>query len=714
MSSTQIFLRLALFAAAAGSLHAQFAFSYRSLVNPAPVTVGNNGTIALPGALVGTPTAITLIGQNTSADPWRITSVAVSSTAFKPGPAPSLVPPQNSFTLDVSFTPASVVQTTATLTINATSAAAGPAPPSAVFNFFLVGGGLAPQLVSSYILNPDGNQVALQDSDSIIFPPTTLNATATATFVIVNRGNGPGTVRSATLSGTPVFKISGLPLLPAQVDPNKDLRFTLSFTPVVRDPASASLRVDLGDRVLNIGVTGQGSGAVLSYEFSAGDTTAAVNPGDTLHLPGAGLGATATGVVRVRNTGNSDARVAAISISGPAFSIVNQPPLPATVAQGGALSITLAFNPKDSGLSTGRLLVDAAAFNVDGMGTGSKLTYSSRVGSTVAPIADGGSLSFPNTIVGESSSVSIQVTNSGNAPASVSAVGAVPAVFGLKSMPALPVTVAPGQTTEFAVEFTPTSTGAITGTLQIDDRAIPLRAVGAAPPALPAVSFTGLPDSLAPLQQPSVGLTLEQPYVSDLSGKLILAFTPDSVVDDPSVQFASGGRSIDFRIPANTTQAVFGDSGKSVQFQTGTLAGSIALSASFAVRAMDITPPVPPGKSVLLPADVPQIRNVRLGSRTANSFELLITGFSTTRSVNQFALTFTPAPGANLATTSLNIDVTGPFTSWYQSDAAKPFGGQFTASVTINAAGDIAAVQSVSVTVTNARGTSTPVSVNVQ
>jgi len=708
----QSLFRLLLFAGAAASLHAQFTFSYRSTANPTPVSVSNNGSMNFPAALVGASSGITVIGANTTAETWNVTNITVSSNLFKLSTTATSVPGGNTFLLNVTFTPTSATPATATLTVQLASAVSPSA--FATYNFFLSATGQAPQLVSSYILNPDGNQVALGDTGTIPFSPTAVGATSTATFIIVNRGNGTGSVRGVTLNGA-AFRLSGLPLLPADVDPGRDIRFTVIFAPTTRETLTGTLAVVLGDRSLNITLTGQGTGAVLSYETApAGGAFTPITPQQTMHVPDAAVGSTSTVTVRVRNTGNADTRITAISISGAGFRVTDLPSLPAALTQGGALTFTVAFTPTTAGVATARLFIDSVSFTVEGTGTGAKLTFSSRIGSTVTPIADGGSVSFPNTAVGETSELFIQISNTGNAAASVNAISATPAAFKLGGLPSLPVSIPAGQTVEFSVTFGPTAVGTTSGTLQIDDRGIALRGVGNAPPALPSVSFSGLGDSTGPLQQPSVGVTLAGPYSLDLTGRLTLSFTPDSFVDDPSVQFASGGRTVDFRIPANTTQAIFGESAQTVQFQAGTVAGVISVSATFAAGGANVTPSTPPSKSVVLPAAAPQIRNVQIGTRTASSFEVLITGYSTTRSVTQFSLAFSPAAGASLGTTSFDVNVDAPFSTWFQSATGRSFGSQFTASLIVNVAGDINAVQSVSVTATNPRGASNSVSANLR
>ena len=129
---------------------------------------------------------------------------------------------------------------------------------------------------------------------------------------------------------------------------------------------------------------------------------------------------------------------------------------------------------------------------------------------------------------------------------------------------------------------------------------------------------------------------------------------------------------------------------------------------------MDLTPPQPLAKSVVLAAGPPQLQKVAIGARSASSFELLITGYSTPRSLSSITLNFTQAQGKSLQTSSLTLDAATAFTSWYQSAASTATGSQFTASVTINVSGDASAVQSVSATATNSQGASGAVSVSLQ
>jgi len=84
-----------------------------------------------------------------------------------------------------------------------------------------------------------------------------------------------------------------------------------------------------------------------------------------------------------------------------------------------------------------------------------------------------------------------------------------------------------------------------------------LTGIGNAPPALGPYTISGPSGTVAPFLQPSVGLTLADPYPVALTGVLALSDTSDAFPIDPAVQFVTGGRSLPFTIAANTTQALF-------------------------------------------------------------------------------------------------------------------------------------------------------------
>jgi hypothetical protein len=689
-----------------------FTYSYRTSVNSTLQQVTPNSDITAPPTGIGLSSTVTLIITNGSAATWTLNQATLAgSPAFKltldPSNPPTAIPPNATALLSFSFTPTAAGTLSGTLNLSFSNG--GQTLPQ---SFFVTGVGQQPNFITSYILQPTGNQVAIANGATLAFPGTNLNATASATFIIANNGTGPGIVNSVSISGQ-AFHISGLTLVPATVQPNTNIQFTITFTPTTRGGAAGSLAINLaGTGAINIPLSGSGLSAALTYTATIGSQSSALTAGGGLSVPPTNLGSSSTVAITVTNDGDAPAAINGVSVVGSGFSLSNVPAVPATIAPGNSFAFTLTFKPTASGAATGTLNIDSASFALSGTGIGASLTYTSVIGSTSTPLTADANLVFPNTNVGATNTISIVVANAGNAPATVSGISISGTGFSIPTVPQLPATLNAGASLQFFIAYTATNTSSTTGVLQIDSFGINLRGNGNPPPAISAVAFGSVPTTAQALQQPSVGLSLAQPYPMDLTGKLTLTFASDSFADDPNIQFASGGRTVSFTIPANTTDAVFGSS-KQVQFQAGTVSGTIKLAASLAVASVDITPNPAPTTQVVVAPGPPVIRNVQIGTRTGNSFEVLVTGLSTPRQVSQISLQFTQASGSNLQTTSLSVNTDAPFSTWFQSQSGVGFGSQFTASVIVNVSGDVNAVHTVSVTASNSKGDSNAVSTTV-
>jgi len=262
---------------------------------------------------------------------------------------------------------------------------------------------------------------------------------------------------------------------------------------------------------------------------------------------------------------------------------------------------------------------------------------------------------------------------------------------------------------------TPVEAGAFAFTIRVTDSAsrvaTQLFRLTIQPPALPPVRISGLPDPVDAASQPQIQLSLDAAYPLAVSGDLTLTFEPDAVnpADDPAVQFSTGGRKVNFTIAANATQAAF--PGGALSLQTGTVAGTIRLTARFAVNGTDVTPSTAPSSAGRVLRAAPVIRRVQV-ARTASGFEVTITAFSTPREINQATFRFTPASGSTLQTTSATVPLSNEGRAWYQGETSKQYGSQCTLTLPFTVQGSASSVAGVSVTLSNGLGTSTEVSAN--
>jgi len=337
-------------------------------------------------------------------------------------------------------------------------------------------------------------------------------------------------------------------------------------------------------------------------------------------------------------------------------------------------------------------------------------SFNFRIRKVALPISPGGPLAIvtssplPTATLGTSYSAT-PVASGGTPPYrwSLSA-GSLPPGLSLNS-------------TTGVISGTPTTPGTSTFSLRVTDSAQPAAAttkpftltVEAASPTGPR--FTGLADTVAPATQPTFGFTLDQRYPLDITGQVSLSFAPDAVVpaDDATIQFvASSSRTLDFRIPANSTQAEFPQGSPAIQ--TGTVAGGITLRvASMTAGGANILPSPAPSKDIRIARQAPVITSARW-NLVSGGFEVVVVGYSTSREMTRASFGFTQAAGTSLQTTSLARDVATDFSTWYRNTASAAVGSQFKLTVTFNVQGNVNAIAGVSVTLTNAQGASTTAS----
>ncbi|MBV8730407.1 MAG: choice-of-anchor D domain-containing protein [Acidobacteriia bacterium] len=452
--------------------------------------------------------------------------------------------------------------------------------------------------------------------------------------------------------------------------------------------------------------------------------------GGTFNLPNTNVGASAQFTVVITNTGSAAAQINAITAISPATDGAYSVSFPVGVtfpimnfAPGQTLSFTLTFAPPVPGDQSGKLQVNIGTATPAELDTitlkataiGAQLAFSVQVAGTTTQLANNATILFSNTAIGTTSLATISIANTGNADGTINQISVSPTPPYTLNPPSLPLKVPANGKASFTVSFAPQSTGAASGTLKVDTASFVLQGTGNPPQALPAIAFTNAPSTVSPQSQPAVGLTLGAAYPLDLSGTLTLTFVSNSFVDDPTIQFSTGARTVTFTIPANTTSAIFGQNQTNIAFQTGTVAGVISIQAALAIGTVNVTPSPAPATSITIAAAAPQIQSLTIGAKTSDSVTLVMTGFSTPRDMSKLSLHFVSASGYTIQTPDLSTDVSSNFSTWYQSGASQPFGSQFSLAFQIGAfSGSITGVQSVTATVSNSAGVSNPATISLQ
>jgi hypothetical protein len=110
--------------------------------------------------------------------------------------------------------------------------------------------------------------------------------------------------------------------------------------------------------------------------------------------------------------------------------------------------------------------------------------------------------------------------------------------------------------------------------------------------------------------------------------------------------------------------------------------------------------------SVEIRADAPRIINV-VAARTSDGLRVEMTGYSTERRMLSVDFDFRVRIGTALQDVTLTRSVQTDFDNWYRNTTSAPFGSSFVFSQSFTVQGNVAAIESVSVKLTNGAGSTT-------
>jgi len=198
---------------------------------------------------------------------------------------------------------------------------------------------------------------------------------------------------------------------------------------------------------------------VFSPATSAGLTSSPA----ALNLGNINVGSSSSQTLTLTNTASGSVTISKVATSGTEFN-ASALTVPFTLAAGKQVSLKLIFNATSMGAATGTLTVTSNASNptltVGLSGTGMQPQIS------VVPT----SISFGSIALGVSNTQTLTLRDSGNANLIVSQATIIGPGFSM-SGPALPVTVAPGQSAAFTIRYSPAASGTATGTMSIGSNA---------------------------------------------------------------------------------------------------------------------------------------------------------------------------------------------------------------------------------------------------
>ena len=238
---------------------------------------------------------------------------------------------------------------------------------------------------------------------------------------------------------------------------------------------------------------------------------------------------------------------------------------------------------------------------------------------------------------------------------------------------------------------------------------------------LPSISITA-PDVSDSAQQPGIVVSTANPFPALISGALTLTFTPNSTVakvggrsvDDAAVQFSTGGRRVTYSLAPGETTARFGDAREQQLFiSTGTVAGTISITGTLRIGATEVVLGNPLQHTITIPPAAPVITTLT-ATPASGGLNVVISGYSNTRELSSAGFTFAASQGNTLGSPEISLNLATVFSGWYGSTASVAAGSQFTITMPFTISGDVSAISSVAVTLTNSRGKSTVVTANTR
>src|SRR5580698_8507960 len=392
------------------------------------------GTVAV-GTIQALPETVT----NTGTASLSLTTVSVTGTGFTISglTLPMVLAAGQSTSFNVVYQPSSVV-TGETGNVSLTNTGT-----NSVLGIPLSGSGATPPALTA---SPNGYS----------FGTVAMGTTVTEIETLTNSGTSNVTISQSTVIGAG-FGVSNFDL-PATLAPNQSMTFGVTFSP-------AALPGTDGPVVLT--VNGVNNAVVLSYSGAGGSTAvpAVVTPSPaSLAFTNITTGQTSSQIITLTNTGGVSTTISQATASGTGFSVSGFSA--GTLLPGATTQFSVTFAPTAAGTFPGTVTVTSNASNPSLSIPLSGTAVTPPAVLTASPT----SLTYTNITVGQSSSQTETIKNTGGTNATISAVAESGAGFGVSGI-TTPVTLTPGQSTSFTVTFTPTSVTTFSGTVTVTSNA---------------------------------------------------------------------------------------------------------------------------------------------------------------------------------------------------------------------------------------------------
>ena len=401
-----------------------------------PMLVAKPGSLAFGNVAVAGNSAGTMTVVNSGNTVITISQISVSGRGFSVSKlaTPLRLSAGRSINLQAHFAPQTAGEVTGSITISSNAW-------DRSVSIALSGRGVQGRLSATPTSAGFGN-VAMGGSNSKI-------------LTLSNYGLGSATISQVSVSGRG-FSLSK-PATPLKLSAGQSISLQVHFAPQATGEVTGSVAItsNAWDRSLIIALSGKGVGVL--GRLSA--TPASASFGSVA------MGEHNSQTIRLSNTGNDSVTISRANVSGSGFKIAGLIE-PTVIPSGKSATFNAVFAPTSSGSRTGSVSLISDAPN-------SPLTISlSGTGVATARLlgANPLSLNFGTVNVDSTSSLSVTLTNRGNADVTISKVSVSGAGFSHGGAAAGTI-LGPDQSTTLRVAFAPASAGSVHGDVVVTSNA---------------------------------------------------------------------------------------------------------------------------------------------------------------------------------------------------------------------------------------------------
>jgi len=592
---------------------------------------------------IGSSASQSVVLNNTGSENLTISRAIVSGTGFSASGLnlPLTLAPDQSVSFTTTFAPQS----------------SGNKSGSVFLEYFSTHGRGFPNTAKVYLTGTGTTQGQLSvNPSSLNFATVQVGSSQTQSATLTNSGSSSLTVTQATVTGSG-FTLSGL-ALPLTLGVSQNATFSVTFAPQSAGSSSGNVAFtsNASNSTMNLPLSGTG--------VSQGTLTA--NP-TSLAFGNVQVGSSTSLSETLTNTGGSSLTISAAVASGTGFSLSGLT-LPLTLTAGQSTSFTVLFSPTASGAASGSVSITS-----NGSNPSLSIPLSGAGVTQGALTANPTSLAFGNVQVGNSSSLSETLTNTGGSSLTISAAVASGTGFSLSGL-SLPLALTAGQSTSFTVLFSPTASGAASGSISITSNgsnpnlSIPLSGTGATagvlaanPTSLPFGSVqvgnsTSLSETLTNTGASAV--TLSQANLTGAAFSVSGLTLPLTLTANQSVTFTATFTPASAGAATGSLSVVSNASNSPLNIAlsgTGTSAGTLAVSPT----TLSFGSVVVGSSSPLSGSLTASGASVTVSSASINSSEFVLSGISLPATIPagqsaSFTVTFTPT-ASGTASASLSF-----------------------------------------------------------